>query len=94
MSSHDCAWSTREPSADAFAGTPRDYTMYNDYCRLHFASNMRIACQVLRQELPVGEALRKSHGPQYGSCGHFVYENSASMQGTQIAIANISVHLN
>ena len=24
----------------------------------------------------------------------FVYENSASMQGTQIAIANISVHLN
>ena len=34
-------------------------------CRFHFASNMRIACQVLRQELPVGEALRKSHGPQY-----------------------------
>ena len=26
---------------------------------------MCIACQVLRQELPVGGALRKSHGPQY-----------------------------
>ena len=35
------------------------------YCRFHFASNMSIACQVLRQELPVGEALRKWHGPQY-----------------------------
>ena len=34
------------------------------YCRFHFASNMRIACQVLRQELPVCGALRKSHGPQ------------------------------
>ena len=35
------------------------------YCRFHFVSNMRIACQVLRQELPVGGALWKSHGSQY-----------------------------